>query len=123
VTPEAAQTRLEAMTSASVDPTLTSAELVELLAMAARPDVDGLFPSDVDWTGTWDLAFAAAEGWRWKAGKVSERFAASLDGAGLQRQQLHQHCLAMATRYDRRVVGTAQIGNYPPVSIDDVVVN
>jgi len=113
MTPETARFRLQRMAASDTDPTLSDAELEEILAAAARPDVDGLLPTDTGWTGTWDLAFAAAEGWRWKAGKVSERFAVNLDGAGLQRQQLFEHCLEMAARYARRIVGTAQIGHYP----------
>ena len=104
-----ATARLERMTASTVDPTLTDDEITDLLTAAARVDTDGLAPTDDDWTGTWDLNFAAAEGWRWKAGKVAERFAANLDGANLARQQIFEHCLAMATNYSRRVVGTFTI--------------
>ena len=51
---------------------------------------------------TFDLDHAAAEGWRWKAGKCSPDYSANLDGAQLARNQRYEHCLEMANRYAGR---------------------
>ena len=110
MTLEEATVRLEAMTAADVDPTLTDAEITRLLAMAARPDEYDLEPPDTGWTPTYDLATAAAQGWRWKAGKVTERVGFNVDGAAVNRHQMFQHCMAMASAYARGIVGTAQVG-------------
>lgn len=62
------------------------------------------------WSGTWSLAFAAATGWRWKAGKVSDQYTVGLGtGDTFAREQLMAHCLQMADRYGRSVVGSVQI--------------
>jgi hypothetical protein len=98
------------MTASGTDPTLTAAEITRLLAIAARVDTDDLAPGDDGWTGTWDLRFAAAEGWRWKAGKVSERVGMNVDGDAVQRQHLYKHCMDMAKGYATGVVGTIQVG-------------
>lgn len=100
-----ARARLERMTQSSVEPALVEAELLDLVEMAKRADSEGRAITDDDWVESWDLNAAAAEGWRWKAGKVADRFNATVDGAALQRAQIYAHCLAMADRYARRIVG------------------
>lgn len=62
------------------------------------------------WQGTYDLNAAAAEGWRWKAGKCAGRFGFTTDGQSFQRQQVHAHCLEQAAVYQRRVNGSAPTG-------------
>lgn len=56
----------------------------------------------VAWALTVDLAAAAAEGWRWKAGRCSNRFAFSADGERVDHQQVMEHCLKMADYYARQ---------------------
>ena len=97
--PGVAETRLRAMTQASLDPTLDGDELLMCLELSRRPDADGRAPSDPEWAPTWHLAAGAAEGWRLKAGKVAHRVDAAADGGSVRRSQLHAHCLAMARRY------------------------
>lgn len=99
-----ARIRLGAMTAWETEPTLSSDELDALVAMARRADAAGLAPSDVDWTPTYDLNSAAAEGWRWKAAKATTKFDVSTDGQSLSRSQVKQHCDEMAMSYQRRVV-------------------
>lgn len=120
LTEEDARSRLEHMTQASTEPALTSDQVDELLGIAKRYDVDGLTPSDDAWTPTWDLNAAAAEGWLWKAGRVSPRFTANLDGTGLQRAQIFGHCLQMAERYASKVATSIRVGHDPD---EDVLVN
>lgn len=97
--------RLENMTQSDVEPSLSAPEVADLLDQAKRADSEDRAISDAEWVPTWDLNAAAAEGWRWKAGKVAGRFSVTLDGASLQRAQIYAHCLGMADRYARKIVG------------------
>ena len=56
------------------------------------------------WSGAWNLRAAAAEGWRWKAGKVAARFDFSSDVSSFKRDQLHKHCLEMVKQYSPGMV-------------------
>jgi hypothetical protein len=107
------------MIAVDVDPILSAADIEDLLEVAKRADPDGLGPSDENWTPTYDLDAAAAEGWRTKAGRVVPRFGVSIDGDALHRQQIYAHCLSQAEAYARRVTGS--IGVRPirePITTD-----
>lgn len=73
------------------------------MVLAGRADSLNLPPSDPEWVATYDLNAAAAEGWRWKAGKVAGAYNIGQDGSTLQRSDMHKQCLAMAAYYDERV--------------------
>ena len=105
-----ATARLTEMCAADYDPTLSAADLTRLLAMAARPDEYDLAPTDDGWTPTYDLSYAATEGWRWKAGRVAERVGFNLDGGTVHRQHLFTHCMEMSKFYSRGIVGVTQVG-------------
>lgn len=104
MTPETAQARIEVMTAWDSEPTLSSTEVSMLLELAQRADVDGFAPSHDDWTPTYDLNAAAAEGWRWKAAKVAGKFDVSTDGQAVSRSQMVAHCQQMADQYRRKIV-------------------
>lgn len=104
-----AEARLKVMTAWTTDPQLSQPEIDMLLAdykvVYRVPDL-------------WDLDAAAAEGWRWKAGKVTDRFAFTSDVSSYSREQVHELCLKNAALYDRgvravQVTGSSQ--NYDPV--------
>lgn len=101
--------RFERMVSASTDPVLSSDDVDQLLVLARRADPDGRAPSDSGWIPTYDLRAAAAEGWRWKAGMVSDRFGYSADGEKVDRQQLLEHCLEMAKTYAKGSTGVTSL--------------
>lgn len=101
------------MVAATEFPELTVADQEDLIALAKRADVEDRPPSDANWEPTWDLDAAAAEGWRRKAGKVASRFSVNIDGDALQRAQVFSHCLAMADRYGRKMVRSAEITTTP----------
>lgn len=70
------------------------------------------------WAQTWSLRAAAAEGWRWKAGKVASKYDFNSDVHGLKRDQLQKHCLEMVKLYERGQSGTILAGHaglYDPV--------
>lgn len=85
-------------------PTLTEAEVDDLMLMAGSDD-DG----DTVYTGA-GLNAAASAGWTWKAGKVAADFTVALeDGVKFNREQVHAHCLEMAANYllgEASVLGT-----------------
>ncbi len=93
------QTRLKAMTASASEPTLTNTEIDALLTQYSVEDADGLAPSDEDWTPTYNMRAAAAEGWRWKAGRCANLVSADLDGDRLSSNQIYDHCLAMVKQY------------------------
>lgn len=101
-----AQARLKRMVAYDVDPVLSGDEIADLLNLARREDGEGLAPSDDDWEPTFDLDYAAAEGWRWKAGRTVPRYGVTLDTESLQRQQVYAHCISQADRFARKLVGT-----------------
>ena len=65
--------------------------------------------ADGAWTPTYDLHAAAAEGWRWKAGKIADRFDFSTDQQSFDKSQQFKHCMEMAAFYDARA-GTSVFG-------------
>ena len=107
MTPEQAAERLARMTAASTAPELTDDDLAALLADAAREDARGNGPTVDGWEPTYDFNWAAAEGWRMKAGAAAALYAVTADGAGFQRNQVFEHCERMAAHYAARVTSDA----------------
>lgn len=102
--------RLALMCGASTAPLLSNAEVVSLLALAALPDADDLVSGDTGWIPTYNLNVAAAEGWRWKAGRVSSAIDFGADGAEFKRSQLFKHCNDMAAMYEKQAAGPGVAG-------------
>lgn len=102
MTEEDARASLERMVAAEAHPLLTDADLDELLAAAQITDSDGLDPTDDDWTPTWDLHGAAADGWERKAGLVAGDYDFGEDGQRFDRSQVHAMCIKQADRFDSR---------------------
>lgn len=71
-------------------------------------ELDAALPAA--WLPTYDLAIAAAEGWRYKAGRTSDRFRFSQEGEGYDRNQVFEHCLRMAEIYEAKR-GTLLVGD------------
>lgn len=97
-----ARARLERMTAASYHPKLDAAEVAELVVIAARADAVGHAPDHADWTPTYDLNAAAAEGWRWKAAKVAGNYDFGADGASFSRAQVAKECREQVALYAKR---------------------
>lgn len=105
MTEEEALERLERLVLSDEDPALDSGQLDDCLTYARRPDVDGFDYSDAEWTPTWDLDAAAAEGWRRKAGLAAARFNFAEDSQRFDRAQIYAHCISQAEQYARRSMG------------------
>ena len=93
------------MTQADSDPKLETDELSALLTLARRVDAFGLPPSDAAWTQTYDLNAAAAEGWRWKAGKAAGQYDWTSTLQQFKPSQIAAACLAQAKVYAAKVSG------------------
>lgn len=104
-----APARLRRMVAAGTEPVLEQADLDVLLRLASRRDLSGRYTSDVGWVPTYDLAAAAAEGWRWKAAQAAFLTDVKVGDLGVTRSQLHDHCLSMAAIYARRISTTQDI--------------
>jgi hypothetical protein len=82
-------------------------------ASALVPDTLGFAPSHASYTATYDLYRAAAEGWRWKAGVVSETYDFIAEGGEFRRAQVYDHYMEQSKRY------AGMVGNLSPV-VDSV---
>jgi len=109
VTESEAQAKLILMVLAEDDPALSDEQIKDLVELARRPDASGLTALDGGWTPTWDLNFAAAEGWRRKAGIAAARFNFSEDGQNFQRAQIYAHCIAQAEAYASKGMGSIPV--------------
>ena len=101
-----AQAKLELMVLVDEDPALSSEQIDDILTHARRPDADDYDYEDAEWTPTWDLDAAAAEGWRRKAGIAASRFNFAEDSQRFDRAQVYAHCLQQAEFYARRAMGS-----------------
>lgn len=97
-----ARSRLESMVASATEPVLSQAEVDKLVVLAKRTADDG--------TVLWLLPLAAAEGWRWKAGKVVGNFDFGSDGQRFDRSEVYRACLEMAKRYARGVGTSVLVG-------------
>lgn len=106
-----ARGKLELMVLADSDPALSVAQVDDILTYARRPDTFGYIYVDAEWTPTWDLDAAAAEGWRRKAGLAAARFTFAEDSQRFDRAQIYAHCLSQAEQYARRSMGSIPVGD------------
>lgn len=107
-----ATARLNRMTASSTEPVLSPEDIEALLEQFAVVDSFGALPTDPDWDSTWNLTGAAAEGWLWKAGRVSDRFDFGSDVQRFSRNQLYTHCMQMHAEYARRNAASVDVGGW-----------
>ncbi|HVM28480.1 MAG TPA: hypothetical protein VM433_12535 [Mycobacteriales bacterium] len=105
MTRDEALKRLAAMTAATSRPVLSDEDLGALLDQYAVVDPEGRAPQDDGWTGAWLLNPAAAEGWRWKAGRVAGDFTFSADDARYDKGSVLANCERMVALYAAKDVG------------------
>lgn len=67
-----------------------------------------LYRPNMQWLPTYALTWAAAEGWRWQAAKVAERYKFQADGGTFVRDQVFTHCLKMVNEYQEQANNTPQ---------------
>ena len=118
LTEEEALERITRMTAATYEPLLADAELADLVALAKRPDADGALPDATGWIPTWDLNFAAAEGWSWKASKAATDFDYSDDAGSYSRKQVYDMCADREKYYRSRALGSLPISKHNVADTD-----
>lgn len=101
--PAQALARLKHMVAWTTDPQLSAEDVDMLLRASRRVDSSGNGWTSPSWVPTFNLAWAAREAWAWKAGACTDRYKVVMDGAELNRQQVHQHCEKMAEYYEKRM--------------------
>lgn len=77
--------------------------------------------AEAPWIPTWDLNFAAAEGWRWKAGKLTAESDFSADSGQFLRSQQYKQCIGMADKYAKKSLATVRMKGATarsPLSLD-----
>jgi hypothetical protein len=89
------------MVAATIEPTLDDEAIGALLDFGKRTAPDG--------TETYDLNAAAAEGWRWKAGMVSNLTQSTADGSSYHDEQLIAHCERMIAQYAAGVLISMEV--------------
>ena len=89
--------QLKTLTDWDTAPALTEPELEDILATAALEDAAGLAPLNEEWSPTYDLNAAVAQGWLIKAARA----AATVDEptAGAVTSKIFDNCRSMARIY------------------------
>jgi hypothetical protein len=99
----------------SAEPVLDVDDLEDLVALMAVPDDEDRAPSDEDWVPTYSrnrLAFAAADAFERKAGRVANLSSVVVPFQGsFTAGELHKQFLTMARRYRAKCYGTATVGS------------
>jgi hypothetical protein len=88
-----ARARLVRMIQVTVDPTLDTSEVDDLMTIAEVYGPDGVTVID------YNLNRAAATGWEWKAAKAAGDFAFTDRTGTYNRQQVYDQCMRMAAVY------------------------
>lgn len=98
--------RLQAMVAWNHEPELTEGEVQALYDECRRPDVNGVAPGLTGWEPTFNLYSAAAEGWRWKAGKSAKFFRVEGASRSFSKHQVYDHCMKMADLYEKKAASS-----------------
>jgi hypothetical protein len=61
------------------------------------------------WFGNWDLALAACEGWRRKAGLTANGYQFSDQGKSLMRNQIFDQCIKMSQQYGKKTMRSVSL--------------
>ena len=92
LTTATARAYLESMVAKDSDPTLSTAEITQLMSFAGSEALG------------WKLELAAAEGWRWKAGKVAALYSFAIEDSQSDQGQVYRNCLDQAIIYAERAL-------------------
>ncbi len=101
--------RLRRMVAEPTATTYSDDDLGAIIESHPVPDSEGYWPTDDDWTATYDLNAAAAEVWEEKAAALADAYDFQADGASFQRNQLYANAQQQARRYNaRRMIVSVQ---------------
>jgi hypothetical protein len=100
---------LKALTAWDTEPELTETEVESLLDASAIADVDGLAPTDGEWTPTYNLNKAAATGWLIKAARASDQTAVDPPESGIVTSKVFDNCLRMSREYKAKATASVTV--------------
>ena len=80
---------------------MTDAEIDELLAASSLTDGEGNSPESEEWSPTYDIAAAAAEGWMIKAARAASTTETEPDSLNVT-SRVFENCIRMAGIYSRK---------------------
>lgn len=103
MTLDQARNKLRRMVQASREPQLQDPDLDAILEDARRPDSAGVLVGAAGYVDTWDLSWAAVEGWETKASRASDLISANVGGGTIPADQIFEHCKRQADIYRRRL--------------------
>jgi hypothetical protein len=98
-----AEIRLKRMVAWDIAPALSQDAINDLLDGCRRPDATGKVPSDPAWAETYDLNWAAWQGWEQKTSLASGAYNVATMGKTFGREALFTHCEAQAKSYRRKM--------------------
>lgn len=101
------------VTAADYDDTAVT----QVISYYSIVDADGYFPTDDDWTETYDLYRAAADIVEQEAAKVAKQYDMNADGATLNRSQIAEGLYTLAARLRQR--GSVQLIPAPQETTED----
>jgi len=99
VTQAEARSRISIFCDATVEPVLGSEILDLLTTLAKEVDIFGVLPSDTSWTETYNVNYAAAQGWLIKASRLANRYLFMSGGKMFSRNQYYEHCMKQYRAY------------------------
>jgi len=107
--------------------TYSDSALVTTISRYPLPDITGEWPyltsgsANTDWTGTYDLANAAADVWEEKAAGVTGYFDFTADGATFNKSQVPDQYMKEARKWrSRRAIGSHTVHSFPAPTLSDV---
>ena len=98
---ETAKDKLKKLTASAEEPALSDAEIDELLAANPLTDGSGNSPESGEWSPTYDLRAAAAEGWIIKAARAANTTETGPDPL-IVTSRVFENCIRMARIYSRK---------------------
>ena len=97
------KTTITNLCAAEFDPKLADADLEWLVDESRIPDETGYSISDPLYEETFDAYYGVMRGWELKAARAAGDFRFEEDNQVFYREQVAQHCMNMAKRYNRRL--------------------
>lgn len=104
---ETPKDKLKKLTAASAEPALTDAEIDGLLAASGIADAEGNPPESEDWSPTYDIDRAAAEGWTIKAARAANTTETEPESLKVT-SRIFENCLRMARIYSAKKAASLQ---------------
>jgi len=105
---ESAKEKLKKLTASAEEPMLTDAEIDELLAASGVADTEGNGPASEDWTPSYDINSAAAEGWMIKAARCASTTEIDPDSLEVT-SRVFENCIRMAGLFSKRRAGSVKV--------------